>query len=65
MVILLTRYIHSLAFLLTSFMTIWYRLENARRDRVTGELSGQELTEEQKALEQELADNAPFFRYTV
>lgn len=61
----LTVYISSLAFLLTLSMTIYYRIENARRDRVTGELAGQELTEEQKALEQELADNAPFFRYTV
>lgn len=61
----LTVYTFSLAFLLTLSMTIYYRLENARRDRVTGELAGQELTEEQKALEQELADNAPFFRYTV
>lgn len=51
--------------MLTLFMTIWYRLENARRDRVTGDIAGQELTEEQKALEQELADDAPFFRYTV
>lgn len=61
----LTVYMSSLAFLLTLSMTIYYRVENARRDRVTGELAGQELTEEQKALEQELADNAPFFRYTV
>lgn len=61
----LTVYMSSLAFLLTLSMTIYYRIENARRDRVTGELAGQELTEEQKALEQELADNAPFFRYTV
>lgn len=61
----LTLHVPSLAFLLTLFMTIWYRLENARRDRVTGDIAGQELTEEQKALEQELADNAPFFRYTV
>lgn len=46
-------------------MTIYYRIENARRDRVSGEVAGQELTQEQKTLEQELADNAPFFRYTV
>lgn len=65
MAVLLTMYVPSLAFLLTLFMTIWYRIENARRDRVSGEVAGQELTEEQKALEQELADNAPFFRYTV
>lgn len=65
MTVLLTLYVPSLAFLLTLFMTIWYRIENARRDRVSGEVAGRELTEEQKALEQELADNAPFFRYTV
>lgn len=46
-------------------MTIWYRLENARRDRVSVEVAEQELTAEQQAIEQELADNAPFFRYTV
>lgn len=47
-------------------MTIYYRIENARRDRVSEEVSSrQEMTEMQKALEQELADNAPFFRYTV
>lgn len=61
----LTLDVPSLAFLLTLFMTIWYRIENARRDRVSAEVSRQEMTEEQKALEQELADNAPFFRYTV
>lgn len=64
-IIQLTRCNLSLAFLLTLTMTIWYRIENARRDRVSNEVSRQEMTEMQKALEQELADNAPFFRYTV
>ncbi|KUI71877.1 hypothetical protein VM1G_07478 [Cytospora mali] len=54
-----------MAFLLTLFMTVWYRLENARRDRVSDEVGSQELTVEQKVLERELADDAPFFRYTV
>lgn len=63
--VLLTNLVPSLAFLLTLTMTIWYRIENARRDRVSEEVSRQEMTEMQEALEQELADNAPFFRYTV
>lgn len=46
-------------------MTIWYRLENARRDRVSDEVGRLDLNVEQQALELELADNAPFFRYTV
>jgi hypothetical protein len=40
-------------------------LENAKRDRVSMEAGAQDLTEEQKMLERELADSVPWFRYTV
>ncbi|KAK0615184.1 high-affinity nicotinic acid transporter [Bombardia bombarda] len=56
-----------MAFFLTLFMTIWCRRENARRDALERESGGRpsELTEEQKLLERELADDVPWFRYTV
>ncbi|KAK8055597.1 hypothetical protein PG993_000824 [Apiospora rasikravindrae] len=54
-----------MAFFLTLFMTIWCRRENTRRDAVARQLGTQELTEEQKMLERELADNVPWFRYTI
>jgi hypothetical protein len=54
-----------MAFFLTLFMSTWCRLENARRDKVAQEMGAQELTEEQKLLERELADNVPWFRYTT
>jgi hypothetical protein len=53
------------AFGLTFFMSTWCRLENARRDKIAQERGTQELTEEQKLLERELADNVPWFRYTT
>ena len=46
-------------------MVIWCTRENTRRDRVAAETGVEELTEEQKLLERELADNVPWFRYTV
>ncbi|KAH6846404.1 high-affinity nicotinic acid transporter [Alternaria alternata] len=55
----------SMAFFLTFFMSTWCRLENARRDKIALEGGTQELTEEQKLLERELADNVPWFRYTT
>ncbi|KAL5383287.1 hypothetical protein DPSP01_005975 [Paraphaeosphaeria sporulosa] len=55
----------SAAFFLTLFMSTWCRLENARRDKVAAERGVQDLTEEQKLLERELADNVPWFRYAV
>ncbi|KAK3682926.1 high-affinity nicotinic acid transporter [Podospora appendiculata] len=60
-----------IAFVLTLFMTTWCRWENARRDALSEsrEAPGgprlQELSEEQKLLERELADSVPWFRYTV
>lgn len=54
-----------MAFVLTTFMTIWCRLENARRDRICGDNPNPELTEEQKLRERELGDHAPSFRYSI
>lgn len=53
-----------MAFFLTLFMSTWCRLENARRDKIATEQGVHDLTEEQKLLERELADNVPWFRYT-
>ncbi|KAF2689033.1 high-affinity nicotinic acid transporter [Lentithecium fluviatile CBS 122367] len=55
----------SMAFFLTFFMSTWCGLENVRRDKISMEASTQELTEEQKMRERELADSVPWFRYTV
>ena len=54
-----------MAFFLTLFMSTWCRLENARRDKIAAEQGERELTDDQKRMEQELADNVPWFRYTV
>jgi len=54
-----------MAFFLTLFMTMWFKWENARRDKIALETGSQELTEEQKLLERELADYVPWFRYTI
>ncbi|KAF1954542.1 high-affinity nicotinic acid transporter [Byssothecium circinans] len=53
----------SMAFFLTFFMSTWCRLENAKREKVAAEAGAQDLTAEQKALEGELADSVPWFRY--
>lgn len=45
-------------------MSTYCRLENARRDKLALEQGAHELSEEQKTLEKELADNVPWFRYT-
>lgn len=55
----------SMAFFLTLFMTIFLRRENAHRDKLAGESGPVSLTDEQKLLEAEIADDAPWFRYTV
>ncbi|KAH8668441.1 high-affinity nicotinic acid transporter [Xylariales sp. PMI_506] len=54
-----------MAFFLTLFMTIWCRKENARRDALASTASPEQLTEEQKLEERELADNVPWFRYMI
>lgn len=58
-------YLSSMALFLTLFMTMWCRWENSRRDGIANEMGATELTEEQKVLERELADNVPWFRYTT
>jgi hypothetical protein len=55
----------SMAFFLTLFMSTWCKRENSRRDKIASEMGAQELTEEQKLMERELADNVPWFRYTT
>jgi hypothetical protein len=55
--------ITSMAFFLTLFMSTWCRLENKKREKVAQQTGVQELTDEQKMLERELADNVPWFRY--
>ncbi|KAJ4984597.1 high-affinity nicotinic acid transporter [Stagonosporopsis vannaccii] len=55
----------AVAFCLTFFMSTWCRIENARRAKIVQEGGARELTEEQKLLERELADNVPWFRYTT
>jgi hypothetical protein len=54
-----------MAFGLTLFMSTWCASENKRRDKIAAEMGARELTEEQKLLERELADNVPWFRYTT
>jgi len=51
------------AIVLSIFMTIYLRRENARRDRVHKAPS--QYTEEERVAEREKGDSATFFRYTV
>jgi hypothetical protein len=46
-------------------MTIWCRRENARRDLKAAATGMGELSDSQKAEEAELADDVPWFRYTI
>lgn len=46
-------------------MSTWCSRENARRDALMREAGPQELTEEQRLQERDLADNVLWFRYTV
>ena len=48
---------------MSTFMTIYLRWENKRRDREHKPPA--EYTAEEKAAERELGDNASFFRYVV
>jgi hypothetical protein len=54
-----------LAFFMTLFMTLWCRQENVRRDELDDRPVGAELTEAQREMERDMADNVPWFRYTV
>ncbi|CAL3968966.1 unnamed protein product [Diplocarpon coronariae] len=53
-----------MAFFLTLFLNVYLRFENSRRDRAELD-SGVEYSEDEKREHVELADNAPWFRYTV
>lgn len=53
----------SMSSLLCTFMTIYLRRENARRDAQYKRPD--EYTDAEKTLEREKGDNASFFRYTV
>ncbi|XXH04465.1 hypothetical protein Hte_010881 [Hypoxylon texense] len=54
-----------MAFMLTLFMTTWYRRENTRRDALARETASVVLPLEQNILERELADGVSWFRYTI
>lgn len=49
--------------LISAFMTLYYRRENARRDRVYKR--PEEYSEEERVAEREKGDGASYFRYTV
>jgi len=51
------------AAILATFMTLYLRRENARRDRVHKPPA--QYTEEERVAEREKGDSATFFRYTV
>ena len=53
----------AMAMVLSIFMTIYLRRENARRDREYKPPS--EYTEDERLAERERGDNATFFRYTI
>ncbi|KAH0442998.1 major facilitator superfamily transporter [Colletotrichum camelliae] len=53
----------AMSMILSTFMTIYLRRENARRDREYKDPS--QYTTEEKAAERTKGDNATFFRYTV
>ncbi|RAR14109.1 high-affinity nicotinic acid transporter [Stemphylium lycopersici] len=57
-----------MAFFLTLFMSTWFRRENERRDGVAlqrGAPPLDQLSAELESIESELADYAPWFRYTT
>ncbi|PSK34779.1 hypothetical protein B9Z65_1362 [Elsinoe australis] len=53
----------SMSTVLSIFMTLYLRRENARRDRVYKKV--EDFTEAEKAAQSDKGDNATFFRYTV
>lgn len=55
--------LQAMSCVLSIFMTIYLRKENARRDRENKPLV--EYTEEEKHAEREAGDDATFFRFTV
>ncbi|KAH6664667.1 high-affinity nicotinic acid transporter [Halenospora varia] len=55
----------SMAFCLSLFMTSYLRRENARRDALAAVTERSDYSDEEKLEQMEVADNAPWFRYTV
>jgi hypothetical protein len=57
----------ALGFVLTTFMTLFLRRENSRRDLLLSEqhLTLESITDEMKVDQRERGDDATFFRYTV
>lgn len=55
----------SMAFCLSLFMTVYLRRENARRDALAAVAERSDYSDEEKLEQMEIADNAPWFRYTV
>ena len=57
----------SMSFILSAFMLVYLKRENARRDRwaVEHNMFPDSYTEEQKFAEREKGDHASFFRYTL
>ena len=53
-----------MSLVLSTFMTLYLRRENKRRDAVSGKLPS-EYTETERLAERERGDLASFFRYTV
>lgn len=56
-----------MSFILTTIMTLYFRRENARRDRVLADMgiSLSEYSDEMRWEEREKGDAAIFFRFTV
>lgn len=54
----------SLAFFLTLFMTTYLRFENARRDKLERD-AGTNYSDSDEQEHKEMADNVPWYRYTV
>ncbi|CZT49487.1 related to allantoate permease [Rhynchosporium secalis] len=57
----------AMSFVLTAFMTVYLRRENARRNQwaIENNRQPEDYTEEEKTAEREMGDNATFYRYTV
>jgi hypothetical protein len=58
----------TMSFVLTAFMTMYLKRENARRDALAAAEGGtqpEDYTEEMMVAERENGDNASFFRYTI
>jgi hypothetical protein len=53
----------SMSFVLTAFMTVYLRRENAKRDAMG--MKPEDYSDEQKEADRDKGDDASFFRYTV